>query len=310
MEAQVWMRLIFIKFVLLLPIDTFCKPKLINPMDYYQVSFSTALNHIAEIMVVELAELGFESFDEVAELSNAYIGAPAWNEQIQLKVNQLFDAHQLTYQLSKIADQRWNQKWEENFQPVLIGANCWVGAPFHQQPTGITYPLVIDPQMAFGTAHHPTTFLMLTEILSLDLEGKDVADLGCGTGILAILAAKKNALTVMASDIAIESVQNTQLNLQHNQVKNVQVFEGSASAFAGNYFDYYFANINRNTILMLLPEIITQLKPNGHLYLSGFFFTDVEKITEQALALGLSVVKAERKEDWALLVLNNAKQVD
>ena len=274
-------------------------------MEYLQYSFSIADEQVAEILVVELAELGFESFDREKTLSNAYVQSHLVDDQITCSIEKLFERYQVDYLRTVIPDQHWNQKWEQNFEPVVVEDICWVGASFHQKAVQYPFQIVIDPQMAFGTAHHPTTYLVISEMLKIDLKGKLVGDLGCGTGILAVLASLKGASNVIAVDIADESVQSAQRNAEINKIQNMQVGKGSIDQMGNKPFDVLFANINRNTIIELLPAIKSNMAQDGIIFFSGFFNTDTALIIEKSSQLAIQHLATKCKGDWALLAMKN-----
>ena len=175
-----------------------------------------------DILIAELGELGFESFEETSEGLNAYIPSSGAK---QLKIDELWllqnDEFSISYSRLDIEPVNWNEEWEKNFQPIEVDGKCTVRAPFHPRPD-TEFDIVIEPKMSFGTGHHETTHLMIKHLLKLDPSGKKTLDMGCGTGILAILAAMKGAGPIEAIDIDPWCVENTQENCERNGFKDIK----------------------------------------------------------------------------------------
>ncbi|MBC7776104.1 MAG: 50S ribosomal protein L11 methyltransferase, partial [Phycisphaerae bacterium] len=197
-----------------------------------------------------------------------------------------------------VLGQNWNELWESNFQPVVVGDFCAVRADFHEPIKSVKWELVINPKMAFGTGHHETTWQCIAAIEHLPLSGAKVLDYGCGTGILAILAAKQGAVEVEAVDIEDESYRNTVENCATNGVENVTARLGTLAAIQGHDFDGILANINRHVILESLPALAKLLKPKGWLLISGILLTDEAVVTEAAEAAGFSKKEMKSRGNW------------
>lgn len=225
-----------------------------------------------DLLIDELGAIGFDTFEDTALGFSAYI--PSANVNVQSLETVLFnqvDGYQLDYKIEDIEEQNWNILWESNFNPIIVDDEIYVRATFHTPKAEFPYEIVIDPKMSFGTGHHQTTSMMLSYIGTNDFVGKKVLDMGCGTGILAILAAMRGATSVLAIDfdpICVESVlENTALNKVHN----IEARLGSKEAIGDEKFDSILANINRNILLDQLDVYATALNPGGELYLSGFY---------------------------------------
>ncbi len=268
-------------------------------MDYILLSCKiTPLIPGVEIITAELADKGFDSFEETAEGINAYIPAKDFDEE---KVNAVFSSAatiSVEYKQQLIPAQNWNAVWESNFEPVIIDNRCSVRAPFHKKPEGVVFDLVIEPKMSFGTAHHETTSQMISYLLKTDVKGKDVLDMGCGTAVLAILAGMKGAKNITAIDIDEWPVNNAKENSVNNNLPQIEVIMGGAELLGKKTFDVILANINRNVLLADIPTYSGVMNKNGILFLSGFYKEDLEQITNTALKNGLEFVSCTTKNNW------------
>ncbi|MDR0536465.1 MAG: 50S ribosomal protein L11 methyltransferase [Tannerellaceae bacterium] len=280
-------------------------------MQYYECLFSADFasceqpeeyqETIYDILAAELGEIGFDSFTQTPEGLNAYIHENLYDAtQIQSQLENFplegvtihFDAHPME-------NRNWNEEWERNyFQPVRIGSDCIIHASFHSIEPGYTYNIIIDPKMSFGTGNHETTHLMLTELLTLDLTGKNILDMGCGSGILAILASMKNAAHVTAIDIDEWAYTNTKENAALNSA-NIETHLGGASLLHSLApFDIILANINRNILLNDIHLYTPALNPGGLLLVSGFYANDIPSIADESTANGLTLVSHTEKNNW------------
>ncbi|MCB0401171.1 MAG: 50S ribosomal protein L11 methyltransferase [Flavobacteriales bacterium] len=256
-----------------------------------------------EVLIAELAEIGFESFVETEEGLSAYIQEDDYNESAIKSVAIFSDpGFQISYQLNHIEDQNWNKTWEENFSPILVDDRCMIRADFHEPKSGVEFDIVINPQMSFGTGHHETTHLMIQQLLHTDVENWKVLDMGCGTGVLAILAAMKGAAYVEAIDIDDWAFGNTLENVKNNGCEEIVVKKGGAEAIVGTNFDCILANINRNILLADIVNYEKVLSDNGILLLSGFFMSDKETLVQECKQHGLKFINEAYRHDWAMLV--------
>ncbi len=266
---------------------------------YIEYNFSvTPLQPGSDILIAELGEVGFESFVENEEGVLAYIQQDDWNENIletvEILDNELF---KVNFTLKEIEQENWNATWEKNFEAIQVADQCVVRAPFHEKPN-VQYDIVIEPKMSFGTGHHETTHMMLQFILENDFEGKSVLDMGSGTGVLAILAAMKNADHIDAIDIDNWCYLNAKENVERNNCGHISVYEGDSSLLGTQKYDIVLANINRNILLADIPVYAENLKENGTLFLSGFYEEDIPLISETCLKSGLKFEKNLQKNNW------------
>lgn len=265
---------------------------------YIGLTFTVApINPVNEILIAELSELGFDTFVETETGLEAYILEENFDhtilDDLYVFENPDFD---VSYTVEQIAQVNWNEEWEKNFNPIKVDDQCLIRAPFHPAEE-VPYEIIIEPKMSFGTGHHATTYMMLKHILAEKWEGKKVLDMGCGTGVLAILAYKKGAAAVDAIDIDNWCYVNTLENIARNQCPAISVKEGDTSLINATY-DVIIANINRNILLQDMPIYATHLAENGSLFLSGFYEEDLPVIKEKAASLGLTYQTHLEKDKW------------
>ncbi|MFB9863358.1 50S ribosomal protein L11 methyltransferase [Rufibacter immobilis] len=289
--------LIFVKF--LTASAAFAEILESTNMSFIEVTV-TASEEYAEILIAELGELGFDTFQETENGFQAYIEEDRFEEKALQEVLERYRfAGEFPYQTKSIAKQNWNEEWEKNFEPLLISEKVSVRADFHEKPEGVAYDIVITPKMSFGTGHHETTTLMIENQLTLDHVGKRILDMGCGTGILAIMAEQLGARQVLAVDIEDWTVENARENAERNNCATLEVRLGDASVLAGEApFELILANINRNVLLEDMPVYSQLLLPNGPLVLSGFYTQDLPLLQERAAELGLAFESSRTKNNW------------
>jgi len=274
-------------------------------MGYLEIRFSP-LNSEEEqsMLTAELFELGFESFVEEEHALLAYIPSEIYEEDMVKDLAAFRDHPEVKVGMQLLEDKNWNQEWESNYQPVTIAGICHVRAPFHPPLTNIAYEIIIEPKMAFGTAHHETTRLMATWLLELDVKGKEVLDMGCGTGILAILANKMGARYVIGIDNDEWAWRNGLDNFRINEVTEGNVCQGDAALIRKDRFDLILANINRNVLLQDMKAYYEGLREHGMLLLSGFYQKDMETIAVSASGSGLQLTGSRNLKDWAVMLFH------
>lgn len=270
-------------------------------MEYIGVEFkSSHQSYDSEMLIALLAEMGFDSFEEQEEGLTAYILTSQFNEEMikSLLNNEIFKHMDIWYNYEKLDDRNWNEVWESNYQAVKISDNCLIRASFHKPDDSVEYDIVIDPKMSFGTAHHETTSLMIEYILEDNFDDKEVLDMGCGTGVLAILAAKKGAKTIDAIDNDEWAHQNCIDNVKMNKIDNINVYIGDSGIIKNKGYDIIFANINLNILIENIRYYTKSLKRNGVIYFSGFYKKDFDKIHKVAIYHGLKMVNTKNKNNW------------
>ncbi|WP_149275062.1 50S ribosomal protein L11 methyltransferase [Pareuzebyella sediminis] len=267
---------------------------------YLEYAFKVApLQPASDILIAELGEAGFESFVENDEGILAYINKEDWDESVVENIDILQNPKfTIDYSFKEIEQENWNATWERNFEPIKVGDDCVVRAPFHEKPN-VKFDIIIEPKMSFGTGHHETTYMMLHFLLEMDVRGKTVLDMGSGTGVLAILAAMKGAERIDAIDIDNWCYLNALENVGRNDCHHISVHEGDASLLGHTSYDLIIANINRNILISDIPVYSEHLKKNGQLLLSGFYEKDIPSITEICAQSGLKFEKNIEKNHWA-----------
>ena len=274
-------------------------------MNYIEVSFTVKPEIPGiDILTAQLAEIGFESFMEEKKTLKAYIPKDDFSEE-KMKQIPVFSDNDFTikYTIKEIKEENWNAQWESNFSPIKVGDFCTVKAPFHSSDFNTKHIITINPQMSFGTGHHATTYMMLQAMQNINFSNKTVLDMGCGTGVLAILAKKLGASETWAIDNDEWAYNNTIENTKLNNTENIKVILGDACNLPQKEtFDIILANINRNILLQDMPAYTQALKPNGLLLMSGFLTDDVPIIDKKARELNLKPNKQLTKEEWSLLV--------
>lgn len=257
----------------------------------------------AEILIAQLAEMGFESFMENEPALLAYIKTSALSNLPPdfISLIQLPEGVTFLYELNSIPDKNWNEVWESNFEPIIVDDRCLVKASFHTDTPKTEYEIVIDPKMSFGTGHHQTTHLMIEALLNRSVEGLTVLDMGCGTGVLAILAEMCGAKSVVAIDNDEWAYRNTIENIANNGCKRINAFLGDANLLKGMNFDVILANINLNVLLADMDAYMHSLKTGGTIYMSGILENDVNTLKYSAEKSGLVFVKVDFRDSWAMV---------
>lgn len=268
-------------------------------MVYLEFSFTVIpIQPATDILIAELGAVGFESFVETESGLLAYILKSDFNPT---DIDELFILKNPDFKIDwtqkEIVQQNWNAEWEKNFHPIRVGDQCMVRAPFHPQEN-VKFDIIIEPKMSFGTGHHETTHMMLQHILDTDFVGTTVLDMGCGTGVLAILAEMKGAKALDAIDINEWCFINSKENVDRNNCKNIDVYQGDSSLLAGKKYDIILANINRNILLEDIPIYAECLNSGGALFLSGFYLEDLNAISSKCGAYGLEFEKKLEKNNW------------
>ena len=249
------------------------------------------------VLIAKLGEIGFESFEDTDLGFHGYIQKSVFDLGLlnQLSLFENKDI-QVSWVVSEIQPQNWNETWEKNFKPMRIGSDCIIRAHFHEKVEA-KYDLIITPKMSFGTGHHETTRMIISFLLETDCTEKSVLDMGAGTGVLAILADKKGAKSVLAVDFDQWCVENTNENLKLNKSRNIEVLKGSWVPKVASY-DLILANINRNVLLVQISDYAAQLNAGGHLIMSGFYNKDLKSIQECCASVHLKFICNLEENNW------------
>ncbi|HEY0029505.1 MAG TPA: 50S ribosomal protein L11 methyltransferase [Bacteroidia bacterium] len=256
----------------------------------------------SDILIAQLSDLGFESFVETETGFSAYIPEEEYSEEeIEFTFGDFEELFDISFLSKVIPQQNWNKEWESSFQPIEVDGKCYIRAPFHEPNPAFIYDVIIEPKMSFGTGHHDTTQLMIRQLMLLNVKNKSLLDMGCGTGVLAIVASMLGADPITAVDIDQWSYENTIENLQKNNINNALVHKGDAQILEGKIFHTILANINRNILMADMPVYVRSLEKGGDLILSGFFETDVAELKQAAEKLGLKYEGTKVSNQWAML---------
>jgi ribosomal protein L11 methyltransferase len=272
-------------------------------MDYIEIEFTCKKiqDWQQDLLINDLANIGFDTFEETTKGFNAFITEPNFNStSLESILSQLPDEIDISYVVKNIAQQNWNKVWEENFQPLIVGDKCYVRATFHESRKK-EYPLeiIIDPKMAFGTGHHQTTSLMMELLLEEELDVANVLDMGCGTGILGVLALKLGAKDVIAIDNDPVCCESALENSKLNEVDNLSVLCGDSTLILNKKFSLIIANINRNILLEQLTHYSKALDRGGILLMSGFYEgDDFEMLKTNAEINGFEYSSCKTRDHW------------
>jgi ribosomal protein L11 methyltransferase len=255
-----------------------------------------------DALIALLFSAGYDSFNEDEDFIEAYI------------LEDQFDASQLevilkdfglsgAYTKEVLENKNWNEEWEKNFDPIIVDNTCYVRATFHPIQTQYPYEIIINPKMSFGTGHHATTYMMMQYILELNVDDKSVIDAGCGTGILSVLAEKKNAKSVIAFDIEDWAFENLNENCKLNECNSIKTSQGTIAQVVSKEVkvDVLLANINKNVLLDEMHIYSSHVKENGDLVLSGFYDYDETDIDAEAKKYGFVKQSHKIRNQWMSL---------
>lgn len=265
---------------------------------YLEFAFISPLEEEQKDMLIAvLSGMGFTGFEEDRKKLKAFVPEEDFDEAAFTTYCSINELH---FVKTELEEKNWNEEWEKNFEPVIVGDYCAIRADFHQPIANVKHEIIITPKMSFGTGHHATTYMMIQAMQQLDFRDKSVFDFGTGTGVLAILAEKENAETITAIDNDEWSIENAKENLERNNCNKIILYRAD-ELNEGKQFDIILANINRNVILQFLPAMKQHLAKDGVLLLSGLLHTDREIILEEALKNNLKNVETIERNSWICL---------
>jgi len=257
-----------------------------------------------EVLIALLADIGYEGFEQEDELLRAYVTEEKFDRAALVRALAAFE---VGYSEQRLAERNWNEKWEKHFEPVVVDNFCAIRAHFHAPVTGVDHELVITPKMSFGTGHHATTFMMIRAMGELDFRGKRVLDFGTGTGVLAILAERLGAGSVLAIDNDDWSIANAEENIEANGCKKVKLRKMNNLSDVSTTFDILLANINKHVILAEMGAMGQHLVEGGVILLSGLLEDDYKDIETEALKINYSISERTTKGAWICLKLEKTK---
>ena len=273
-------------------------------MNYVKLNIElNELHPWRDILIYELGEVLFESFEDTENGLHAYVPEKEFNEDNILAIEKKFQEHISKLEVEFIQAQNWNANWEANFDPVLVGKQLMIKAPFHDADDSFDYVIEIQPKMSFGTGHHETTRLISTFLLNETSIPEVVLDMGCGTGVLTILAEKLGAKSLTGIDIEDWAYENSIENAERNDCKNIKFLHGGIEQIPNQDFGLILANINKNILLQQMDTFYNRMIDGAKLILSGFYQSDVQDLVTFGEKLGFTYVKEENIQSWAMLVL-------
>ena len=279
-----------------------------NSQEYIEVAVKITpfSEENAEIVTAEVSELPFESFTSEDPYLKCYIQKELYDQQaLKVLLDGVSDyGFEVEYSANLMPAVNWNALWESQFTPIIVDGRCTIKASFHEGLRRTRYNITIDPKMAFGTGHHQTTYMMCRALLQNEesVKGKVVMDMGCGTAVLAILAAKMKASHVYGIDIDAVAAISAYDNARLNRVgKVIETYCGDASLLQRNSYDVLLANINRNILLQDIPTYALCIRKDGLLFVSGFYLEDMPMIIGVAQNAGLEYVSHDSIDNWCCI---------
>jgi len=262
---------------------------------FFMIEISIRTMEWQEVLIALLSEIGYEGFEQEDDLLRAYVSEEQWD---QAALEALLDRWDLGYEEQRLAERNWNEEWEKNFQPVVVDDFCAIRAHFHAPIAGVEQELVITPKMSFGTGHHATTFMMVQAMRGIVFRGKRVLDFGTGTGVLAILAERLGAESVLAIDNDDWSIANAEENIEANGCSRVKLRKVDNLTALPEQFDIVLANINKHVILAEMAQMGQHLGEGGVILLSGLLDNDYNDIENEALKNKLPISVRITKGAW------------
>lgn len=258
---------------------------------------------MAEILLAELGQLPYNTFEETPEGINAFCDEADFDpNELQEIIDRYLSLDTISYETKVLAKENWNQNWEKNYEPVIIDDHVIIKAIFHHIDKKYPFEITIHPKMSFGTGHHATTHLMIRQQLKIDHYNKTVYDFGTGTGVLAIMAAKLGASKLIATDVDDWCIENSEENLSLNHVSAQLLLGPVATLGLTETADIVLANINKNILMDEMESYVGLLKEKGYLLLSGFYQTDCADLIQLANSQGLILTNQDERNQWAVLV--------
>jgi ribosomal protein L11 methyltransferase len=273
-------------------------------MNYVKVNLHIdSEDFIKDILVYNLSEIGFDSFEQTSMGVVAYCAEDIFDENyLREVINNEWFKGKIKYRIDKLEDKNWNEIWEKtSFKSIEIDGKVYIHSSAQKPMQKFDYEIIINPKQSFGTGGHETTELIITQMLKMDFRNKKVLDMGCGTGILSIIASKLGSTDITAVDIDTWAFENVKENFELNNVK-ARTFLSDIQIVNEERFDVILANINRNILLMQIPFYAKMLNKSGVLIISGFYEADFEILNSQAVKNHFLLKYQLAKNSWQMLV--------
>ena len=267
--------------------------------EYIQVEFPSITPEQKDILIAQLASVGFEGFEETDDALKAFIPSKNFHEDVLIEIA----GEKTIFNKSVIKETNWTKVWESNFNPVCVDDFVAVRAEFHQPIKGVQHEIIITPKMSFGTGHHATTFMMIRQMGEIDFTGKIVLEFGTGTGVLAILAEKLGAKKITAIDNDEWSIENANENISNNHCSRIELIKAD-TASGNSSFDVILANINKNVILDNFSSLVKHLAPGGVMLLSGLLADDEDVIFRKSGEYSLHLIQTAVRDNWLCLKIS------
>jgi len=256
---------------------------------------------LIELLIAELDIINYDSFQEKDNTLEAFIKKEHYDEKSLIAILEKYGIS-MKINVKKLENINWNEKWEKNFEPVFVDESVQIRATFHEPQPNFDYDIIINPKMSFGTGHHETTHLMVSEQLQINHENKCVLDVGTGTGILAIMSYKLGAKSIIATDTDAWCIENSRKNFELNRLKNFEILQGTIDKLTlSGLYDVIYANINKNVLLNEMTIYSKLLAENGILALSGFYSEDMDDLNKKASQNKLKLVHTKTRNNWAMM---------
>ncbi|WP_164972765.1 50S ribosomal protein L11 methyltransferase [Lacibacter luteus] len=271
--------------------------QILTMINYIKISVPVTSDEQQEILLALLSEEGYDGFEETTDALNAYISEEQFDQQ---QLEELLQPFSLSYTKEVIAPKNWNAEWESNYEPVVVDEFVAVRAHFHQTIATVQHEIVITPKMSFGTGHHATTWQVMKLMQGIDFSNKTVFDFGCGTAVLAILAEKLGATSVLAVDNDDWCIENSLENVATNNCTKIVVQK--ADVPSTHQFDIILANINRHILLQYMVTMAASLNNKGYIIISGFYKDENQLLIDAATAQQLQLITASDRNNWSALL--------
>lgn len=257
-----------------------------------------------EILIAELSQIGFDSFLEEDTFIKAYIKASLLKPEELSSILNYYSIDSKSVISSELENKNWNEIWEKSYKPLVVADKCYIRASFHTPKPQYPYEIIIQPKMSFGTGHHSTTAQVMELMLVSDLKNKSVLDMGCGTGLLAVLAHKMGATKIKAIDNDEWAYKNTLENLHNNKVAGAEVAFGEIDDVKEETFDIILSNITKNINKEYIKHYSKMLVKGGKLIVSGFYVDDLEDIKKEAIKYGFILLSYRSNKNWCAAIFN------
>jgi ribosomal protein L11 methyltransferase len=289
-----------IKIALPVLLFIFFAPNPKDTLNYTELSIILKNEAFIEILEAEFSDLFFDSFASEGSTLKAYAPSNLFEKSQLDPILEQYASEIETYSVKQIEHQNWNSVWESNYPPVLLDNELFIGAPFHTADSAAKHSIILEPNMSFGTGHHPTTEMMLRAMFQLDLNQKTVLDFGCGSAILSIYADFKNASGI-GVEIDEHAAEAARENLTLNNAQNFKIITGGIETIGSNQYDIISANINRNVIEECLQTFNACSKSGTRLLCSGFLEHDISGLKTMLSDANYQIDEVKQIDEWAMI---------